>query len=74
MSVFFHSSTISTQTDEEYISLEERMKAHVNEQMLELDKKLWERINQRFQETEAKLMCKLEEIESFVKPHGVASS
>lgn len=68
------SCTSSTQTDEEYSSLEERIKAHINEQMLELDKKLWDRINQKFQETEAKLMCKLDEIESFVKPHGIASS
>lgn len=41
---------------------------------MELDKKLWDKIHQRFQETEAKLMCKLDEIESFVKPQGTASS
>lgn len=46
----------------------------MSEQMLELDKKLWDRINQKFQEIEAKLLCKLDEIESFVKPQGISSS
>ena len=46
----------------------------MSEQMLELDKKLWDRVNQKFQEIETKLLCKLDEIESFVKPHGVSNS
>lgn len=72
--LYLFSSTVSTQTDEEYISLEERLKAHVHEQITELDKKIWDKINQRFQETEAKLLCKLDEIESFVKPQGIGNS
>lgn len=42
--------------------------------MTVLEKNIWDKINQRFQETEAKLMCKLDEIESFVKPQGVPNS
>lgn len=71
--VNFPKETNSTQT-EEYINLEERLKEHIREQMEEMDKKMWEKINKRFQETEAKILCKLDEIESFVKPQGIANS
>ncbi|KAG8190124.1 hypothetical protein JTE90_026692 [Oedothorax gibbosus] len=65
---------ISTQTEEDVTTLEENIKSFVAEQMEEMEKKLWEKINKRFQETEAKIICKLDEIESFVKPQGVKSN
>ncbi|GBM23570.1 hypothetical protein AVEN_196645-1 [Araneus ventricosus] len=69
--VMFERESVSAQTDEEYISLETKLKAFVAEQIQESDKNMWEKIDKRFQEMEAKIMCKLEEIESFVKPQGV---
>lgn len=70
----YFSVPISTQTEENFTSLEETLKGFVTEQMEEMEKKLWEKINKRFQETEAKIICKLDEIESFVKPQGVQSN
>lgn len=70
----YSSVPISTQTEENFTSLEETLKGFVSQQMEEMEKKLWEKINKRFQETEAKLICKLDEIESFVKPQGVQSN
>jgi len=67
-------SSVGAQTDEEFLSLEENLKAHIDNKITELHKNLWDTIHRRFEEIETKLFCKLEEIESFVKPQGVVSS
>ncbi|XP_035224187.1 uncharacterized protein LOC118196821 [Stegodyphus dumicola] len=72
--IIFERLSSNTQTDEEYLNLEEKLKAFISEQVHELDKKIWEKINKRFQETEAKILCKLDEVESFVKPQGIGES
>ncbi|XP_054716480.1 uncharacterized protein LOC129225952 [Uloborus diversus] len=72
--ILLNRSETGTQTDEEYLNLENKLKTYINEQIMEMDRNMWEKINKRFQETEAKLLCKLDEIESFVKPQGVISS
>lgn len=59
-----------TQTDEVPPGLEDNLKIYIAEKIEELNKNLLEKIQKSFQEIEAKLMCKLDEIESFVKPHG----
>lgn len=69
--VMFERMSTSAQTEEDYSSLETKLKEFVIEQIENNSKKVCEKIDRRFQEIETKLMCKLEEIESFVKPQGV---
>ncbi|GFT69392.1 uncharacterized protein NPIL_222671 [Nephila pilipes] len=71
--VIFERISTSAQTEEDYSSLETKLKAFVIEQIENNSKKMWEKVDRRFQELETKLMCKLEEIESFVKPQGVSN-
>lgn len=65
-SPIFMSHSVSTQTEEEYVNLEEKLKSYINEKI--------EGINKKFLEIETKLLCKLDEIESFVKPHGMQNN
>ncbi|KAF8774733.1 uncharacterized protein LOC129984340 [Argiope bruennichi] len=69
--VMFERVSVSVQTEEEYINLETKLKDFVTEQIQESNKNIWEKIDKKFQEMEAKIVCKLEEIESFVKPQGI---
>ncbi|PRD29161.1 UNVERIFIED_CONTAM: hypothetical protein NCL1_30238 [Trichonephila clavipes] len=71
--VMFERISTSAQTEEDYSSLETKLKTFVTEQIENNSQKVWEKIDRRFQEIETKLMCKLEEIESFVKPQGVSN-
>ncbi|GIY08836.1 uncharacterized protein CEXT_98301 [Caerostris extrusa] len=69
--IMFERISTNVQTEEDYSSLETKLKDFVTEQIEENSKKIWDKIDLRFKEIEAKIMCKLEEIESFVKPQGV---
>lgn len=50
----------------------EKSNEHVEKQLEEFQKRLWEKTERRLQELEQKILCKLDEILTFIKPQGIA--
>ncbi|XP_023225316.1 uncharacterized protein C10orf88-like [Centruroides sculpturatus] len=50
----------------------EKSNEQIEKQLEQFQNKLWEKTEKRLQELEQKILCKLDEILTFIKPHGVS--